>query len=158
MRIGICLLLWVSMSAAHAATPASPQFIALSVPDAQKSAAWYREAFGLRVLDEIRPDDGEAHVILLTSETLLMEILQLRAATSPGAEAIEKAELSHGIFKVGFHVQDLDAAVATLRGMKARFDTGVIDDAKHGLRYVLLRDPDGNYVQLFGSPLAGKQE
>ena len=90
MRIGICLLLFLSMSAAHAVTPVAPQFVALSVPDAQKSAAWYRQAFGLRVLDEIRPDNGEAHIILLASDTLLMEILQLRDARSPGAEATFK--------------------------------------------------------------------
>ena len=131
--------------------PAAPQFAAISVPDAPASAAWYRKAFGLRVLDDFKPD-GADHVIILTSETLLLEILQLRAAKSPGAEAVKNPHLTHGIFKVGFHVADLDAAVATLRAMKAEFDTDIIDDPKHGLRFVLLRDPHGNYVQLFGKP------
>jgi catechol 2,3-dioxygenase-like lactoylglutathione lyase family enzyme len=152
MRFETCLLLWAGLTAAHAITPAAPQFIALSVPDAPKSAAWYREAFGLRVLDEIRPADGAAHIFILSSETLLMEILQLRTANSPGTDAIRNPERTHGIFKVGFHVPDLDAAVRTLRDMNAVFDTGIIDDEAHGLRFVLLRDPDGNYVQLFGAP------
>ena len=133
-------------------TPAAPQFIALSVPNAAASARWYQEAFGLRVLDEIRPDDGAAHVFILTSDTLLVEILQLRVAKSPGDDAVQNPERTHGIFKVGFHVADLDAAVKKLRDMKAVFDTDIIDDRKHALRFVLLRDPDGNYVQLFGKP------
>jgi hypothetical protein len=39
--------------------------------------------------------------------------------------------------------------VATLRAMEAKLETGIIDDAKHGFRFVLLRDPDGNLLQLF---------
>lgn len=141
-----------SLCAGEVITTTAPQFVALSVPDAAASARWYKEAFGLRVLDEIKPEDGAAHVLILTSDTLLVEILQLRAAQSPGKESVESPELTYGIFKVGFHVPDLDAAVTKLRAMKARFDTDIVDDRKHSLRFVLLRDPDGNYVQLFGKP------
>jgi catechol 2,3-dioxygenase-like lactoylglutathione lyase family enzyme len=131
--------------------PVAPQFVALSVPDAKASARWYQEAFGLRVLDEIKLDDG-GHIFILSSDALLVEILQIPAAKSPGAEGVRDPHLTHGIFKVGFHVADLDAAVAKLRAMKAEFETSIVDDAKHGLRFALLRDPQGNYVQLFGTP------
>jgi catechol 2,3-dioxygenase-like lactoylglutathione lyase family enzyme len=140
--------------ASDAITPAAPQFVALSVPDAAASARWYQEAFGLRVLDEIKPGDGTAHVIILTSDTLLLEILQLRAARAAGQQAVQNPQLTHGVFKVGFRVPDLDAAVGKMRAMKTRFETDIVDDARHGLRFVLLRDPDGNYVQLFGAPRA----
>lgn len=132
--------------------PVAPQFIALSVPDAAASARWYREAFGLRVLDEIKAEDGAGYVVILTSDTLLLEILQLRAGKPRANDDVQNPERTHGIFKVGFHVPDLDAAVKRLRDMKAVFDTDIIDDRKHALRFVLLRDPDGNYVQLFGKP------
>jgi catechol 2,3-dioxygenase-like lactoylglutathione lyase family enzyme len=149
--IGLLALLGFA-HAGDAIKPAAPQFVALSVPDAGASARWYQEAFGLRVLDEIKPEDGAAHVFILASDTLLVEILQLRAAKSPDEEGVQSPERTHGIFKVGFHVADLDAAVKKLRDMKAVFDTDIIDDRQHGLRFVLLRDPDGNYVQLFGKP------
>jgi catechol 2,3-dioxygenase-like lactoylglutathione lyase family enzyme len=152
MLIAASLLGPVAARAEHAIVPGAPQFVALSVPDASASARWYSEAFGLNVLAEIKPPDGAAHIFLLSSETMLLEILQLRAAKSPGKDAVKQPQLTHGIFKVGFHVPDLEAAVATLRAMKAEFDTEIIDDDKHGLRFVLLRDPDGNYIQLFGKP------
>jgi catechol 2,3-dioxygenase-like lactoylglutathione lyase family enzyme len=141
-----------ALQAAESITPTSAQFVALSVPDAPASARWYSEAFGLRVLGEIKPPDGAAHVIILSSDTLLMEILQLRDAKSPAEEGIQKPQLTHGIFKVGFHVSDLDAAVARLKTLNARFETGIVDDQRHRLRFVLLRDPHGNFVQLFGTP------
>jgi catechol 2,3-dioxygenase-like lactoylglutathione lyase family enzyme len=152
MLIAASLLGPVAARAEGAIAPGAPQFVALSVTDAAASARWYSEAFGLRTLAEIKPPDGVAHIFLLTSEAMLLEILQLRAAKSPGKDAVKQPELTHGIFKVGFHVADLEAAVARLRAMKAEFDTDIIDDDKHGLRFVLLRDPDGNYIQLFGKP------
>jgi catechol 2,3-dioxygenase-like lactoylglutathione lyase family enzyme len=152
LRVLLAVSLWAALPANSAETiaPAAPQFLALSVPDARASARWYSEAFGLRQLGEIKPPDGAAHLILLTSDSLLVEILQLRDARSPGAEAIEKPQLTQGIFKVGFHVRDLEAAVAKLRAMDARFETGIVDDARHSLRFVLVRDPDGNFIQVFG--------
>jgi catechol 2,3-dioxygenase-like lactoylglutathione lyase family enzyme len=141
-----------ALHAAESITPTSPQFVALSVPDAPASARWYSEALGLRVLGEIKPPDGAAHVIILRSDTLLMEILQLRDAKPPAEEGIQKPQLTHGIFKVGFHVPNLEAAVARLKALDARFETGIVDDQRHRLRFVLLRDPHGNFVQLFGTP------
>jgi catechol 2,3-dioxygenase-like lactoylglutathione lyase family enzyme len=152
MVIAASLLGAVPVWAEDAIAPGAPQFIALSVPDASASARWYSDAFGLRALAEIKPPDGAAHVIILTSDAVLLEILQLRAAKSPGKDAVKQPELTHGIFKVGFQVQDLEAAVTKLRAMKAEFETDIIDDDEHGLRFVLLRDPDGNYIQLFGKP------
>ena len=154
MRILVIGLLLgtVNARAQQPVQPIAPQFIALSVPDAPASARWYSEAFGLRELAVIKPEDGAAHIIILTSDSLLLEILQLRAAMSPGEQAVKDPQLTHGIFKVGFHVADLDAAVTRLRAMKAQFETDIIDDDKHGLRFVLLRDPHGNYLQLFGKP------
>jgi catechol 2,3-dioxygenase-like lactoylglutathione lyase family enzyme len=152
MLIAASLLGAVVAQADDSIAPGSPQFVALSVPDASASARWYSDAFGLRTLAEIKPPDGAAHVIILTSDTLLLEILQLRDAKSPGKDVVKRPELTHGIFKVGFHVPDLAAAVAKLRAIKAQFDTDIIDDDEHGLRFVLLRDPDGNYIQLFGKP------
>ena len=62
---------------------------------------------------------------------------------------VENRHLTHGIFKVGFHVADLDAAVAKLRAMNATLETGIIEAKKLGFRFVLARNPDGNTVQLF---------
>ena len=129
--------------------PSGRQFFALSVPDAPKSAAWYQRAFGVKQLHEIRTPDGAAHILILGTDDLLIEVMQLAAAKSPGAEVIENRHLTHGIVKVGMYVKDFDAAVAHLRGMGATFDTKVFEDRKLDMRSVLIRDPDGNIVQLF---------
>jgi hypothetical protein len=56
--------------------------------------------------------------------------------------------LVHGFFKAGVFVTDLDRAVATL---KARGVVGVGEtqsDPSLGLRWVLLRDNGGNFIQV----------
>src|SRR5688572_8875556 len=73
MRILVIGLLLgtVNARAQQPVQPIAPQFIALSVPDAPASARWYSEAFGLRELAVIKPEDGAAHIIILTSDSLL---------------------------------------------------------------------------------------
>jgi catechol 2,3-dioxygenase-like lactoylglutathione lyase family enzyme len=129
--------------------PAGRQFFALSVPNAQSTSDWYRRAFGVQLLHEIKPADGSAHILIVGTDELLIEIMQSRAAKSPGAEVIENRHLTHGIAKIGLYVQDLDGAVEHLRGMNAKFATGIIENQKLDMRFVLVKDPDGNIVQLF---------
>src|SRR5688572_19224847 len=78
-------------------TPSGRQFFALSVPDARASADWYGRAFGVKLLHEIKPADGAAHILILGSDELLVEIMQLRDAKSPGAAVIDARHLTHGI-------------------------------------------------------------
>ena len=150
--VGLLACATLSFASAHetAVTPSGRQFFALSVPDARASADWYAHAFGVQLLHEIEPADGAAHILILGSDALLIEIMQLRAAKSPGAAVIGSRHLTHGIVKIGLYVKDLDAAVAHLRKMNVRFDTDIIEDEKLGMRFVLVKDPDGNLVQLFG--------
>jgi catechol 2,3-dioxygenase-like lactoylglutathione lyase family enzyme len=129
--------------------PSGRQFFALSVPDARSSADWYERAFGVKLLHEIETPDGAAHILILGTDALLIEIMQLRNARSPGPKVIGERHLTHGIVKIGLYVGDLDAAVAHLRGMNAKFDTQIVEDRKLDMRFVLVRDPDGNLVQLF---------
>jgi catechol 2,3-dioxygenase-like lactoylglutathione lyase family enzyme len=150
--IACVLLLGLSGLAGAAETtidPSGRQFFALSVPDAAKTAAWYQRAFGVKQLHEIKPADGTAHLLILGTDELLIEIMQIDVAKSPGAEVIENRHLTHGIVKVGLYVKNFDAAVAHLRGMGATFDTQIFEDQKLDMRSVLIRDPDGNIVQLF---------
>lgn len=149
--VGLIACVTISFASADESpvTPSGRQFFALSVPNARASADWYTRAFGVKLLLEIEPADGAAHILILGTDALLIEIMQLRAAKSPGAAVIESRHLTHGIVKVGLYVQDLDAAVAHLRKMNTQFDTDIIEDAKLDMRFVLVRDPDGNLVQLF---------
>ncbi|HJX28289.1 MAG TPA: L-dopachrome tautomerase-related protein [Thermoanaerobaculia bacterium] len=130
--------------------PAGIQFFALSVPDAAASARWYQDVFGMTVLREIKPPDAPVHIFILTSDRLEVEILQHPQArpftqAAPGVKAPTEI---HGIFKVGLHVEDLDATVAALKAKGVTFPFDITDDPT-GVRFAILSDNSGNRIQLF---------
>ena len=78
-------LLGMTAAAAESITPVAPQFFALSAPDALKTAGWYQQAFGLEVLEEVRPPGDNGFVLILGSGALPLEIAQPKGSRSPGA-------------------------------------------------------------------------
>lgn len=59
------------------------------------------------------------------------------------------ADRSHGLFKSGFHVDDLDAAYGWLRQHEVETVGEIFTDDALGARSVVFRDPEGNRLQLF---------
>jgi hypothetical protein len=132
-----------------------PQFFALSAADARATADWYSRAFGVAVYHEFRAPDG-GQIILLRGDRLSIEIVQVPSARSPGPAAVKSPQKTHGLFKIGMQVTDLDAAVAHLKSLDVTFESQIVDIAQPPLRFVLVRDNEGNFVQLFGEPKRSK--
>jgi catechol-2,3-dioxygenase len=128
-----------------------PQFFALSAADAKATADWYSRVFGVRVYHEFRAPDG-GQVVLLRGNRLSIEIVQVPGAQSPDAEAVKNPHKTHGLFKIGMQVADLDGAVAHLKSLDVKFESQIVDLVQPPLRFVLVRDNEGNFVQLFGEP------
>jgi catechol 2,3-dioxygenase-like lactoylglutathione lyase family enzyme len=122
----------------------APHYFAVRVADAEKSAAWYRLALGLRELDRSQAADGSWQIVNLTNAELFVEIIRDNRVSSSDA--------ARGFAKVGFHVADVDVVAAKV-GRATGTSPRVVEFAPHGVRIVQLRDPDGNIIQLF-SPLA----
>jgi catechol 2,3-dioxygenase-like lactoylglutathione lyase family enzyme len=110
------------------------------VADADRSAQWYRTAFGLRELDRSAADDGSWQIVNLTNDHLFVEIIR--------DNRTQDVDDARGFTKVGFHVPDVEAvadAVGRATGERPR----VLEFARHGVRIVQIRDPDGHTIQLF---------
>lgn len=69
------------------------------------------------------------------------------AKAAPG---IKEAHRIHGIFKVGFHVADLNAVHRQVKaaGIPIAYDLMPAKDVD--LRSFSIRDPEGNLIQFFG--------
>lgn len=158
-RVAAILFLTAIVGALLAAgSPASPfasptkQFFAVSVPDAATAAEWYGKVFAVQVQRKIQAPDGSASVLVLASDTLVIEVLQhkdARPITAVGSRPAQ-AFLAHGIFKVGLYVSDFEAAVTHLRSAGVDFLGEPAEDGE--VRYVLFRDVAGNVFQVFGAP------
>ena len=140
-------------------TPVSPwsepqgAFFALSVPDADASAAWYQGHLGFQVITKGEAPDKVARGILLEGHGSLLEIVQHSKARPlksllPHAGGAHEV---HGIFKVGLHVRDVDAAYQAARNSGAEIDYNLGGTSPQtGMRSFTLRDNDGNLVHPIG--------
>lgn len=126
-----------------------PQFFALSVADIDVMASWYETMLGLERGEMNGPADGTIRQTTLANGRLFVELVQHHEAKDRSSYGIERSYLVHGIFKVGFFVQDIDRAVAELETKGASFRGGIIDLPEQGIRMILVEDPEGNIVQLF---------
>jgi len=121
-------------------TIGAPQYFAVFVADADKSAQWYRTAFGLRELDRSAADDGSWQIVNLINDHLFVEIIR--------DNRVQNVARGRGFFKVGFHVPDVEA-VADVVGRATGDRPRVLEFARYGVRIVQIRDPDGHIIQLF---------
>ncbi|MGE3467392.1 MAG: VOC family protein [Pyrinomonadaceae bacterium] len=123
--------------------PTAPQYFAVRVGDIDRSAAWYKKVFGLRLLDDSKDPNGVWRIVNLVSDALFVELIW----DSRGSN--EKGGM--GFFKIGYWVADVET-IADRVGSATGDRPRVLDFEKHKLRLVQLRDPDGNILQ-FSSPL-----
>lgn len=127
----------------------SPQFVALSVGDIDSMAAWYETMFDLEPGTVNELQDGAVRQTSLRNEHLIIELVQHDQAASRASHDIARSYFIHGIFKVGFFVEDIEHAIATLEKRGATFRGRLMEIREHGVRTILVEDPEGNTVQLF---------
>lgn len=150
--------IWMTGSSLAVQTPVSrwaePQgaFFALSVPDADASAAWYQRHLGFQVITKGEASDKVARGILLEGHGSLLEIVQHAKAKPLKAllPAAEGAHEIHGIFKVGLHLRDIDSAYQAAKDSGAEVAYKLAVAPQMGMRSFTLRDNDGNLVQFLG--------
>ena len=121
-------------------------FFALSTPDAAKCARWYHDQLGFTIAKEGDSPDRKVHFAILQRGDNVIELVQLADAHP----ALKEASQTHGIFKVGFVVDDLDALLELVKEHKIAIAYGVMDAKDVAMRSFSIRDVDGNLVQFFG--------
>jgi catechol 2,3-dioxygenase-like lactoylglutathione lyase family enzyme len=133
------------------AVDARPFGFALSVADVEASARWYERVFGFRPVRSVDLEERGVHVRLLVGDGAFLELVQLRDARplSAAAPGVDKRQNLHGVFKVGFEVDDLEAALERLARLDVELALGVVDEPDGSMRSAQVEDPDGNRIQLF---------
>lgn len=131
-------------------TDLDPYFNAILVADIETSRSWYNEVLGFEVVLESEITEGFT-ILNLRKGSAALELIQLPGALSP-AEVIEnyhKKTRILGLFKFGFHVDDLDQWAAFLQKKQVQLNGDIVRDPVTDNRMLIILDPDGNRIQLF---------
>ncbi len=150
-RWAAALLLACSASglmAGPAAQAGRLRHVSLFTADNQKLASWYVEMLGLQRDAQFtltRPDGVKIDVIRLKLGDFLMHVSQLGSLT-PRERTLEYTGWRH----LSFVVDDVDKAWADLKARGAdAAGNGAINFSPPGYRVAFVRDPDGNFVELY---------
>ena len=81
----------------------------------------------------------------------MIELIELNSSISPNdllTDYPKKTKMT-GFFKIGFIVSGFDAWVNFLNQSKVEFHGKVVTDKTSNKRTVIVKDPDGNRIQIF---------
>ncbi len=140
MRLAAAVLACVVIAA-----PVSAKgFASVTTRDGGRMVRWYAATFDLKPVTTVRPTDMNATLTVLQGEIGTVEVLARADAAPLGMPASQRV----GIFKAGFAVDSLDPWVARWANMDVTIIAGPSLDAATNLRIVVIRDPDGNLLQI----------
>ena len=150
-----CLLLTAATASLHAqasALPAPrPYFTAIIVSNIDTAVQWYTDKLGFELRNRNELPERNIRQANLQRGHALIELIQIGTALFPDdllADQPRGTELA-GVSKFGFSVADFDRWIEFLTAAGTEFLGRVVQDPVSGKKTIILKDPDGNLVQLF---------
>jgi methylmalonyl-CoA/ethylmalonyl-CoA epimerase len=124
--------------------------VALSVPNAEESAAWYKKMFGFEVVTKMTQGEGDKKMFIVHIKRgdCYIELFQVTGAKPlPEYRRDPTADLGvHGTVHFAFQVPDVPAAVKELKAKGAEIAMGPVDTP--GVAFVFIRDNSGITFEL----------
>lgn len=131
--------------------------VAVSVTDVAASADWYSQLFGFKL-------GYQTHLAPLNADFAVLERddIRIELISQKGVRRHEDADIDPphhlaktNIMAIVFSTEDLDAATARMEEMGVTFVWKNQTLSEDGLRSTMLRDPDGNMVNVLCYPPNG---
>jgi len=128
-----------------------PYLAALSVSDVNKVSAWYQDVLGFQFSRRMDFDDYGVHIEFLEANGFRLELIE-KKGSKPKKEwmpDLEDTSLIQGLTKIAFLVENIEDISASLKekGVEVAYD--ITDDSEEEIRWMIIRDPDGNPIQFF---------
>ena len=126
-------------------------FYAIIVSDIEASSNWYSKAFGFEVLNKMELEERGIKQANLKCGNTLLELIELDNSLSQDEmlENRQKGTKMQGFFKFGLTVAEFDKWFKHLNTLKVEFNGTVVNDPDTNKKMVIVKDPDGNRIQLF---------
>jgi len=124
-------------------------FIALNASNADSTARWYEEMFGVKLLKEIKVDDGSAHIRIEGNQFLMVEIIQAKGSRTISDCQLHKdqSHLLSGYFKAGMFVRDIEKAEKYFQSKGVSIPHSMFSDKETAIKSFIVEDPNGNLLQ-----------
>jgi catechol 2,3-dioxygenase-like lactoylglutathione lyase family enzyme len=126
-------------------------FSAIMVHNLDTSINWYANVLAFAVLDKTESKERGFRQANLKMGSTLLELIELNSAVSleDVAPNYNSKTRITGFFKIGFLATDFDNWINHLEQEKVDFHGVIVTDNLSGKRMVIIKDPDGNRIQIF---------
>lgn len=125
--------------------------IGISVRDIVKQQKWYSDNFGLEVLKVVDLPERGIALRVLGRGRIRIELIRNNVSVPRRSLANDSTNSTsvQGIFKFSLLVQDVDKAAQYFRDHGVQLVSPPFVDEKDRSKYFLIRDPEGNTIQIF---------
>jgi catechol 2,3-dioxygenase-like lactoylglutathione lyase family enzyme len=152
-NLGLAALLFFCTASA-AEIVIKPVLVGIYVKNYDESVAWYSDNLNFRMTKEVVNSNANLRIAFLDNNSFELEIY---ADIEPDPSAIPLVRdhfgmPGEGFTKLSLEASDLDALNDALKSRNVEF---VVEtkksDRKKGKSWFMVKDPDGNLIQIFGS-------
>lgn len=148
----ICARPWAIKVIPRDTLPASRiNYIGLFAKDVTTLKTWYEEKLGFKVLEFNVSDNGFGFA-MLEGYGMWIEMIQNPGVVgrSQFSAKFPSAMGTHGFFKLGFQVENVEALFQELKAKGLKFKYELMTNARFKMRLFIVEDLEGNWLQFFG--------
>ncbi len=148
----ITLLISTNFYAQHSNSDTlQPYFNAIIVKDMNTSVDWYTENLVLDIVSKSDFSNEYFKQVNLKRDAILIELIELKSALIPEDVIPNYTTKTRtiGLFKFGFLTSNFAEWVSNLKSNGVTFHGEIVIDQLSKKRMVIIKDPDGNRIQLF---------
>ena len=147
-----CILIVLANSAC-ADTPVKPVLIGIYAQNYDASATWYIRNFGFETTNEVVNDNANLRIGFLDNGAFELEIYSDIIA-SPESVRLDRDRFgmpAEGFVKLSLETSNLRDLANELSANDVEFVRDINEsDRKPGQSWFMVKDPDGNLIQVFG--------
>jgi len=132
-------------------TPPEGGYAAFIISHMDQSKSWYQEVLGFQEINHIVNEERGFEIANLKHGDIGLELIQIKGSISKDSlMAVHTKPLPlQGIFKFGLYISEFDEWILQLQPFIKELENQIVRDPITGKRMVVIRDPDGNRIQLF---------
>lgn len=126
-------------------------FSAVVVSDFDRSVDWFIDVLDFELINKnVIPERGLKQANLKFNQ-MRLEIIALESSISPTSLLPDEGQrvMFQGLFKTGYSIRNFDEKIIQWEGKKIISKDQVVRDPETNKQMVILRDPDGNRIQIF---------
>lgn len=123
--------------------------IALSVADSRATAKWYQDKLGFTLLNSKEYPEFGTQISFLTLNDFRLELIEDINSTPQKRNTPPQHSLIQGMAQFSFTIDNLDQVTEQLKARNVDFAWGPIAYEDLGLKFLFVRDNEGNLIQFF---------